>query len=421
MISCRLTAAEWPEFRGPYGNGHASARDLPMEWNEGHNIRWRCETPGRGWSSPVIEGNRIWMTTAIEIEATGEERARLLKGNTGDQPLTVVSRIEMRALGVDRETGALVANQLLMVQEFPEPVHALNSFASPTPVIEAGKLYCHFGSYGTACLDTLAGKVDWTNQELRIKHENGPGSSPVIEGGHLIFHCDGSDEQFIVGLNKQTGAVAWKTPRSGKLNDNPQLKKSYGTPLLVPVADNRLLLSPGADWLYAYLPESGQEVWKLSYETLGFSISPRPVTAHGMLYLSTSFMQAEILAVKLDAKQPKIAWRYSRQAPQMSSPLLVGDHLYFVSEAGILSCLDARTGTALWTGRLGGNFSSSPIYADGRIYVANRSGSCFVLEPGTSFKLLATSKMDEAVMASPAAVDRAIYLRTDKALYRIES
>jgi outer membrane protein assembly factor BamB len=412
--------ADWPQFRGPDGQGHATARDLPTTWSEQENVTWKCLLPGRGWSSPVISGNEIWLTTAIDSPISEAEKAERLKGSTNNQPLVVSGKLSLRALCVDRTSGALRHNGELIVETHPQATHATNSFASPTPVIEGGKLYCHFGAYGTACLDTASGKVLWTNRELVVQHENGPGSSPVLWRDVLIFHCDGSDSQFIAALDKQTGKVRWKTERTGAMNANPQLKKCYGTPLVVEVAGQSLLLSPAADWLYAYDPGSGRELWKLPYEKLGFSIAPRPIAGNGMIYMCTSFMQSELLAVALDKGAPHIAWRYGRQVPQVPSPLLVGEELYLVSDKGIATCLNAENGQAHWSERLPGNYSASPLFADGRIFFSNREGETTMLEPGKTFRVVGSGKLEGQIMASPAAVGSAIYLRTDKALYRLE-
>jgi len=207
------------------------------------------------------------------------------------------------------------------------------------------------------------------------------------------------------------------------MNSNPQLKKAYGTPLIVDVAGKPTVLSPAADWLYAYDPASGAEQWKVPYGALGFSIVPRPVAGHGMLFMCTSFMQSELLAIRYDGqgekKEPHIVWRYAKQAPQMPSPVLVGDEIYVVSDKGVASCLDAKTGTVHWTERLGGNFCASPLAADGRIYFSNRDGLTTVIEPGKTFKPLAKNDLKEGIMASPAAIDGALIVRTDKALYRL--
>ena len=415
----RLTAAdEWPQWRGPDGQGHATATNLPTEWSDSENLAWKSPLPGRGWSSPVVSGNQIWLTTAVETPATPEELEKL-KELPGGQPLNVSGSVSLHAICLDWQTGELLHDIELMVEEDPQPIHSLNSYASPSPTLEAGKLYCHFGSHGTACLDTQTGKVLWTQCGIRINHENGPGATPVLYQDYLIVHCDGSDEQSVVALQKQTGEIAWQTPRSGKLNENPQLKKAYGTPLLVEQQGKTQLISPGADWLYGYDPKTGEELWRLNYGMLGFSIVPRPVYDDGIVYFSTSFMQPQLLAVDISQPEPQIVWKYSKQAPTMPSPLLVGAELYMVSERGIMTCLNAKSGEAYWTERLGGNFSSSPLFADGRIFVGNRDGEMYVLQPGKEFKQLAANPMDGAIMASPIALRDSLVVRTENSLYRI--
>jgi len=418
--------AEWPQWRGPGGQGHApTARDLPIEWSETSNIAWKTPLPGRGWSSPVIDGGLIWMSTAIEspLDAAEKERriaAAKAAGNTS--PLEASGPVSFRALAVDRGTGRLVRNVELFVVTDPQPIHTLNSFASPSPVIASGRLYCHFGDYGTACVDTATGGVVWTTRGLRLAHENGPGSTPVVWRDRFIVHCDGSDSQSIVALDTGSGEVAWRTPRSGAMKDNVQLKKAYGTPLIVEQGGREVLVSPAADWLYAYDPASGAELWKAGYGVLGFSIVPRPVVAHGLLFMSTSFTQPEMLAFRLGdgGGTPEIAWREKRGAPTMSSPLVVGDELYLVTDKGVATCLDARTGSVHWTVRLGGNFTSSPLFADGHIFVGNQDGRTFVLEPGSEYRLVAENELDGRIFATPAALGPALFLRTDTALYRIE-
>lgn len=418
-----VDSADWPQWRGPGGQGHApAARDLPVTWSDQENVAWKTAIPGRGWSSPVIEGRTIWLTTAVDTPLTEEEKRKRLADNPDAKSLSVAGLVTLRAIGVDRETGKIAADVQLFQVKDPDPIHSLNSFASPSPLVEAGRLYCHFGTNGTACVNTQTRQIEWVNQDLHLKHENGAGSTPVLYRDLLIMHCDGSDVQFLVALDKRTGKVAWRTERSGALNSNPQLKKAYGTPLILELEGRSVLLSPGADWLYAYEPSTGRELWKLNYGVLGFSIVPRPVAAHGLLYMSTSFMQPELLAVRLGdgTSTPEIAWRAKKGAPQMPSPLVVGDELYLVSDKGVATCMDARTGSVHWSERLGGNFCSSPLWADGRIYVGNREGQIFVLAPGKTFRVLATNATDGAIMATPAAVDRTLFVRTEHALYRVE-
>lgn len=426
LMGAGAVAGDWPQFRGPDGQGHAETSGLPLEWSEKQNVAWKTEIPGKGWSSPVIEGDQIWMTTSLTEDVSEAERKKLQEKVTNSQPVSIVGRLSLRAVCVDRKSGKLRADVELISLKYPQPTHTLNSFASPTPVIRDGRLYCHFGTYGTACLDTASGKVVWTNRDLQIEHQNGPGSTPVLWKNLLIFHCDGIDEQYIVALDVKTGKVVWKTDRSGELRDNVEMKKAYGTPLVVEISGRPQLISPAADWLYSYDPETGEELWKLNYGVLGFSNVPRPIIGHGMIYICTSFVKSQLLAIRYDDLQegetPRITWRYTQQVPAMSSPLLVGDAIYFVSDqGGIATCLDAHSGELLWRNRLGGNFAASPLAVDGRVMFFSREGETTVIKPGAKFRKLATNQLDGTHMASPAAVDGALFLRTESALYRIES
>ncbi len=413
---------EWPQWRGPEGQGHATnATDLPIHWSATENVKWHADIPGRGHSSPVISGQQIWLTTALETEASVEEAKKRQEGNTGDQPLTLLSHVSLRAICIDRDTGKMLHNIEVLALDDPEWVHKLNSYASPTPVLHKGRLYCHFGGLGSACVDTVSGKVVWTNVELKVKHENGPGSTPVVWNNLMIFHMDGSDRQFIAALDIETGKVVWTTERSGELRENPQTRKSYGTPLVVEVDGKDQLISPSADWLYAYDPATGRELWKFQYGKLGFSNVPRPVFGQGMLFLSTGFGKTEMIALKLNGeKTPQEVWRHKKAVPRMPSPILVGDQLYFISDNAIVSCLDAKSGKVQWQERLQGDYSSSPLFADGHLYFFSREGKVQVIDPGTNYKPVAENDMGSPIMGSPAAVGNAIYLRAESGLFRIQ-
>lgn len=427
LIVANVTLAEdWPQWRGPDGQGHATATDLPLEWSDTKNVAWKTPLPGKGHSSPVIAGDQIWLTAAIDYPETPERAKERLKENTGGQPLDLAASVDFLALCVDKTTGKLLHNVKLFTQKEPQWIHKLNSYASPSPIIEGGRLYCHFGASGSACLDIKSRDVVWTNRDIHILHENGPGSTPVMFGDHLIFHCDGSDEQFIVALNKKTGKVAWKTERSGKFSStNPQLHKGYGTPLMVSIGGKPVLVSPGVDWLYGYNPQDGKELWKVEYGVLGFSNVPRPVTGHGMIYTSTSFMKSELLAVRYEKDgqpvEPHIVWRHTRGVGKMPSPILVGDHVYTLSDSGgIINCLDAKTGDVVWQQRLGGSYSSSPTYADGHLFIHSQDGKTHVVKAGPKWQRVAVNELDGPIMASAAIVDSALFIRTEKSLYRIE-
>ncbi len=412
--------SEWPQWRGPSGQGHAMATNLPTKWDDTSNVQWKIKTPGRGWSSPVIVGNQIWLTTAVEVPASPEDAKRRLQTNTGDQPLTLLEVVELKALCIDRNQGTLIHELSLITVREPQWVHKLNSYASPTPVYDSGMLYCHFGAFGTACVNTASANVVWVNTELQVAHENGPGGSPIVVDDVVVFHLDGSDQQYVAALDKHTGQLAWKTDRSGEMRTNPQQKKSYGTPLIVEVDGKPQIISPASDWLYSYAPETGNELWKVAYGQLGFSVTPRPVVGHGLIFLATGFGKGQILAVKYKESQPpEIAWRFNKGTPTVPSPLLVGNELYFVSDTGVFTCLDALTGNEIYRERLGGNFSSSPWDSEGRIYASNREGVTFVIKSGRSFELLAENAISEAIYATPATVDRTIYLRTESQLYKI--
>ena len=413
----------WSQWRGPAGQGHApAAKDLPLAWSESENVAWKTPVEGKGWSSPVLERDRLWLTTAVETPLSETEKAQRLANVENSSSLQVSGPVSLRAVCLDATSGKVLHDIELFRQSQPDPIHSLNSYASPSPILDGGRLYCHFGTNGTAAVDAATGAILWKHSLQTIKHENGAGGTPVLFENRLIFDCDGSDQQYIVALDTATGEVAWKTERSGERNPEPQLKKAYGSPIVTEVDGRAVLLSTGADWLYAYDPTDGRELWKQAYGVLGFSIVPRPIVGHGMAFISTSFMQPELLAVKLPIGDalPEIAWRVKKSVPNIPSPILVGDEIVMVSDKGVATCLDADSGDVRFSERLGGNFCSSPLYADGRIWVGNREGQTFVLTPGKEFHVEATNQLDGEIMATPIAVGPALFLRTDKAVYRIE-
>jgi outer membrane protein assembly factor BamB len=392
----------WTQFRGPTGQGHAVARGLPVTFSETQNVVWRCPLPGEGWSSPVSDGRTIWLTTA---EPRGEKQ------------------VSLRALAIDVESGKLIHNIELLPPVEALPKNTKNSHASPTSVLENGRLYTHFGSYGSACVDTATARVVWTNNELPLDHKEGPGSSPIIYQDLMIFHGDGTDVQFIAALNKHTGKLVWKTARSGELATRDDFRKGYCTPLVINVGGRDLVISPAAWHVFAYEPLTGREVWVVDYQP-GFSNVPRPLYGHGLLYICSGYNKTTLLAIRPDGQgnvtETHVAWKFPKQVPQNPSPVLVDDLIYMMADKGIATCVDAKTGEAVWTERVGGNFSSSMLYADGRIYIGSEEGKIYVLAPGREYKVLAVNELGTRHMASPMVMGRAIYFRTDAALYRIE-
>jgi outer membrane protein assembly factor BamB len=378
-----LVAEDWPEFRGPTGQGVSSETGLPLRWSEKENVRWKTALEGKGWSSPAILGDRIWLTTAT----------------SGGRSL--------RAVAVERASGKVALDVEVFRLQDPGSIHDKNSHASPTPVLEKDRVYVHYGAFGTAALN-WSGEVLWRTR-LDYAQGHGPGGSPVLYGDLLIVACDGTDQQYVVALDKATGKPRWKTNRNGLM--------AYSTPLVVRVGDADQVVAVSGGRTVAYEPRTGKELWSVSYGD-GFSNVPRPVFGHGLVYICTGFYTPEVLAVRPGGK---VAWRTGRSTPLTPSPLIAGDEIYIVSDNGIASCLDAQTGKEHWRQRLGGNHSASPVHADGRIYFLNEEGETTVIAPGTAFRRLAANQLDGRFLASPAIAGGAIYLRSDRHLYRIEA
>jgi outer membrane protein assembly factor BamB len=400
LLSCSFAptyADDWPEFRGPTGQGLVLKGKLPTRWSQNQNVAWKREIPGKGWSSPVVAGGRVYLTTAVPDEG-------------GDQSL--------RALCLDAASGNLLWNKAVFRQDGTTSpnIHSKNSHASPTPLVRDGKLFVHFGHQGTACLD-LDGKVLWRNTTLRYAPVHGNGGSPILVDDMLVFSCDGGDEGFVVALNTADGRVRWKTPRTVEVSK----KFSFSTPLLIDVDGRKQIISPGSNVVSAYDPADGKEIWRVRYN--GYSVIPRPVYGHGLIFICTGYERPSLLAIRPDGKgdvtDTHVVWKTSKAAPHTPSLLLVGQELYMISDNGVASCLEAQTGAVYWQQRLGGNFSASPLLADKKLYFQSEEGTGVVLQAGKEFKLLAKNALDERSLATPAAADGALFIRTEKHLYRI--
>ena len=316
-------------------------------------------------------------------------------------------------MALDLKSGLTVTNVEVFRPTGDLKIHEKNSQASPTPVIDGDHVYLHFGSHGTACIRTT-GELVWKRRFVYY-HRHGPGGSPAVYKDLLILSCDGYDTQFVAALDKKTGGIRWKKPRNGY--------QAYTTPLIINVGGKDQVVSPGAHRAIAYEPLTGEEIWSVSYGT-GYSNVPRPVFGHGLVFICTGFDQPSVLAVrpggKGDVTKSHIVWTISRGAPLTPSPILVGNELYFVSDNGVASCVDAQTGREHWRRRLGGNYSASPVYAGGRIYFTSEECETSVIAAGRQFSLLAKNSLDAPCLASIAVSDHAIFLRTDSHLFRIE-
>ena len=387
-------AQDWPEFRGPTGQGHSIDQDLPLEWDEDGNVAWKVPVPGRGWSSPVVADGRIWLTTSVADEDAAS----------------------LRVIAYDFDTGREVVNSEVFRLTDARLLNLKNSHASPTPIIDGDRVYVHFGAEGTAAI-TTSGEILWTTRFPYVS-QHGNGGSPALYEDLLIINCDGYDQSFVVAVDTETGEVRWKAYR------HEPFSQAYSTPLVIRVGDRDQVITVGAFQTISLDPESGDEIWRVGY-TDGFSNVPRPVFANDTVYIVTGFQQPSLLALRVDGSgdvtRTHIEWEQRRSVPHTSSPILVGEEIYIVSDVGVLTCMDAATGDIHWQRRVVGNYSASPVYADERIYFLSEEGVATVIAPGREYRLLATNSLDGYTLASMAISDGSILIRSHSHLYRIST
>jgi outer membrane protein assembly factor BamB len=411
----------WPEFRGPRGDGVSTSTGLPVQWSENDttHVKWKTDIHGRGWSSPVIWGDQIWLSTA-----------------------TPDGRV-LSAICVDKQTGKIVFDEKLFEIENPQYAHPFNSYASPTPAIQAGRVFVTFGSPGTACLDTKTGKVLWERRDIQCNHFRGAGSSPILDGGRIYLNFDGSDRQFVLALDQETGKTLWRADRSidfkdltpeGKVELDGDMRKAYATCRIATFDGIPELLSEGAKAMYAYDPATGSELWRVE-ERSSQAAGTRPAVGLGLVFVPSGWSQGQVLAIRpgkkgesLDANahekpdtQLQIAWKYKKSVPKKPSLTFHDDLLYAIDENGVATCWDAATGSVIWNERIGGNYSASPILADGRLYFCSEDGKITAVATGRQFAKLGESQMSDGFMSSPAVSGKALYLRSKTKLYRIEN
>jgi outer membrane protein assembly factor BamB len=401
--------AQWPQFRGPDGLGVASDPGaLPLTWAEDRNVRWKTPIHGRAWSSPVVLGDQIWLTSATE---------------DGRQ---------LFAIAVDRRTGKILRDLKVFDVAVPQYAHPFNTYASPTPVIEPGRVYVTFGSPGTAAIETASGKVLWERRDFECNHFRGAGSSPILFDNLLIMHFDGSDHQFLVALDKRTGKTVWRTERSvdfqdlapnGKPKADGDFRKGFATPHVIDVGGRPVLISMGSKATYGYDVRTGEELWKI-VERGSHSPSTRPVPGFGMVFVPTGFDGSQLLAIRPDGKgdvtASHVAWRVTRGVPQKPSILLVNDLIIMVNDTGIVSAVDPKSGEVVGRGRIEGTYSASPIAIGNRVYAFNEDGKTTVFEASRELNVLGESTLADGFMSSPAIDGNALILRTKTHLYRIE-
>jgi outer membrane protein assembly factor BamB len=400
LSSSILTAEEWADLRGPTGQGHTECTNLPTEWSPTKNVAWKQSIPGKGWSTPIRWKDRVFLTTAVAA-------AKMPKA---DQSL--------RCLCLDLSTGKILWNVEIFQQEGAKSPgsHGKNSHASPSAVTDGERVYVHFGHMGTAALD-FDGKILW-KEVHKYNPVHGNGGSPILVDDLLVYSCDGSDQQFVVALDRRSGKTVWKTPRN-----TPGTKRfSFSTPVLITVGSQRQIISPGSDVVLALEPTTGKEIWRVLYKN-GYSVVPRPVFGNGLLYVITGYDSPELLAIKPDGTgdvtESHIAWRTKKNVGLTPSLLLHGSELFMVSDAGIASCLNAMTGETHWQQRLNAPFSASPLLSEGKLFLLSEDGQGIVLTATKEFKELGRNEMKERTFASYSPLPGGFLLRTETTLYRV--
>ncbi len=394
IAASSLSLNQWPKFRGPQENGHVAAKNIPEEWSDTKNVAWKVPVPGLGWSSPVLGDGKVYLTTAVK---QGEG-------------------LSLRAMALDAATGKTVWDREVRKVDKAPSIHTKNSHASPTPILHEGSVFVHFGTLGTARLSDKDGSLQWLCTELVYPPLHGSGGSPVLHDGKLAIVCDGSKDPFVVALDAATGKVAWKTLRSVA----PKISHSFVTPTVAVIDNQAQVLAPGPDHFAAYDLATGKELWKV--RAPGWSVVPQPTVTHGMVIYNHDYDNPELIAARLggkgDVTDTHIVWRLKKGAPSTPTPLLVGDELYFVSDKGIASCVDVKTGERHWMERVDGNYSTSLFLVNGKILLMNEEGGATWIQPGKQFKVLAKNRVTGRTLASPAFDEGALYLRTDEHLYK---
>ena len=404
LASCLVIEAneQWSQFRGHYGNGIIKSTSAPINWSDNTNIDWKTPIHDRGWSSPVIWNDQIWMTTATK------------EGN------------KMYAICVNKLSGKIEHDIHVFDVKSPQAITNENTYASPTPVVEEGRVYVHFGTYGTACISTKDGQILWKRRDINCDHEigAGPASSPFIYNNFLIFNVDGRDVQYVIALNKETGQTAWKTNRSVDFSDvQVNQRKAYGTPFIIPRGNSNQMVSIGAKGVYSYDPENGKELWKAEHR--GWSIAPRPVYGEGLVFTMIDRDRPEMWAIKPngsgDITETHIEWKETKRMPPRASPIIIKGLLFVVDRNGYISCIEAKTGKSIWQKRMKGRFSASPILANNLIYFFNEDTVCTIIKPTRELVIVAENKLSsDKLMATPAFDENSIYIRTENNLYRIK-
>jgi outer membrane protein assembly factor BamB len=402
-LTSPVASADWPEFRGDSQNGTIPDRPLPLKWSESENVRWYQPTKGLGWSSPIIVGEKIFLTTAVSPDGSDDS-------SLGGPKL-------LQLVCLDAATGKNVFEKTIFDQTADAPtIHNKNSHASPTPLHHKGKLYLHFGHQGTACTD-LKGELIWENRDHIYPPTHGNGGSPIVVDDMLIVTCDGGSQPYTLALDLQTGQERWKTPR-GISADRPF---SFCTPQKIVVNGQTQIVSPGSDIVQSLNPKDGEVIWYANYS--GFSVVPRPVFHEGLVFLSTGFMRPNLLAIdptgKGDVTKSHIKWSYKGSVPNTPSFVPYGDQIILVSDEGVAAGVDVKTGKEVWKKRIGGNFSASVIVVGNKLFLQSEGGESIVYKLEGEPEELHRNTLPGRIFATYAVHENDWIIRTEAGVYRI--
>jgi outer membrane protein assembly factor BamB len=417
-------ALEWPEFRGPNGNGVSEVKDLPILWSEPFRRPvWSTSIPGQGWSSPIVLGDKIWLSSAEVIAVTDSQtQAKLDANEYGPDDFQTHGSVVLLAIELDANTGEATRSIELGRVENPTPIHSMNSYASPTPCTDGKRVVMHFGSLGTFCIDGTTGKTAWQCR-YDLDDITGPATSLVMNGGLVYLACDATSDQFLCAIDVQTGTERWRTQRPPIDTARGAERRAFSTPLIVEHAGTKQLLAPCAQWLVSYDPISGHENWRCRIGK-GHALVPRVVYENGIAFVCSGYMRPELFAVRVDGRgdvtDSHVAWTWKKQVPEVASPVLVHGTICFVSSFGVATCLDQKEGHLLWQQRLSGAYSASPTVANGLIYFSNQHGLTTVGKSSqTGFETIASNELFGETLASMAIYRDGFLIRTHPVLHYI--
>ena len=389
----------WPAFRGPDRQGHAKALHVPTEWNDEGKVAWKIPMTLDGWASPVVDQGHI-----------------ILSGSrTTDEGIT------LHVASYSLHDGSLEWEREVFK---PDPAtlkarHSKNSHSSCTPILDDGKIYAHFGHFGTCALSLNDGQILW-KRIIAYEPVHGNGGSPALVGNRLIFSADGASGPALYALEVESGDVAWKTKRE----TSAKKTFSFSTPLAVEVGDRTQVISPGSGMVGAYDPSDGALIWRVDYGE-GYSVIPRPILHAGQLFIGTGYDRPKVMAIRLDQAtgnltQSHVSWETQRSAPNTPSLIVVNDLLFFLSDGGILTCAEPQSGQVHWSERVGGNYSASPVSVGNHLYLTSEEGKVTVVEANkSSMRVVAQNDLEERTLASPAILNRTLLLRSAQHLWKI--